>query len=284
MVMGLAALLAAVVAWILLASTPWRLRMKSQSSDAYLDVLLSVLRQPPFPLADGDSRSIERDIQTIMVRVANEGISFLTKTLPAFGKRVLLSVEEGMLVDFPGFATMKSQPHPAFLQVVTTRLFDSEGRLRTDADPLAMKHLEQVVFMFYKLGLPHTEHESQNVINGFVQVDDQLAGLTLPDDEIFVVAKSLVRSVVQGYNPDIFRPRHGPGAVATGERLDDKWFFGTIYGQLEKSFPYIRCFTAMDPAGGKADFDILSRVKPALNGCAKVVLVPKDSRDRKSVV
>lgn len=254
-------------------------RLKSLDPELYQDLLFDILRQPPYPLQGRDSKHIERDILTVRSRVANEGVSFLTKGLPRFGKEVLLAIEEGSLLGVPGFKPSVDPALPAFLQVVLRRIFDANGALRLDSDPLAVRHLEQVCFMFYKLDLPHSPHDEEKVIRDFVATEDELKDIEIGGSgELLVVTKSVISDILLGYNPEEFRPKHGPGATATGEQLERKWQFNAVYAQLEESFPYIRSFTAMDPSEGNVDFGYLKSLKPRFNGSAKVILVPKDSR------
>jgi hypothetical protein len=73
-------------------------------------------------------------------------------------------------------------------------------------------------------------------------------------------------------------PRHGPGAVATGERLEAKWIFSRLYGDIHRVYPYYQYYMA---GWGSELMDRLGWYKGLERrqaGVAKVVLVPKDSR------
>lgn len=73
------------------------------------------------------------------------------------------------------------------------------------------------------------------------------------------------------------RPKHGPGAVATGERAHEKHVFKRIYRQIEQVYPFTEYFefnlTAVADRYHK--YESLEELD---SGTAKVVLVPKDSR------
>jgi len=51
------------------------------------------------------STSADRDINTVSVRTEHEGVSFLTITLPAFGKEFERALDQGYIADdqFTGF-------------------------------------------------------------------------------------------------------------------------------------------------------------------------------------
>lgn len=71
--------------------------------------------------------------------------------------------------------------------------------------------------------------------------------------------------------------RHGPGAVATGERGHEKSTFGRWYRDLGLVFPYEEYFFFNANAFASHLSDFLA-FEPMESGTAKVVLVPKDSR------
>lgn len=243
----------------------------------YMELVLRLLRQPTYPRPNRGS--VERDAETFVARAELEGIGFLTKTLPRLGKWLLESIEVGNIVGPPpGFRQLRDCALPAFMQDALMRLFDVDGRLLDEACPQALAYAEQVLFACYKLELPYAKAEEERVVGGFVATERELAECTIPRDELLYVAGSIVKQVVGGFNPDHFKPRHGPGAVATGEKAERKWYFDTVYAQLEKFYPYFTHFTTCGAGVDKEFWPEKAPRKAALNGHAKVVLVPKDSR------
>lgn len=93
-------------------------------------------------------------------------------------------------------------------------------------------------------------------------------------------ARELITRITSGIRVEDFMPRHGPGAVATGEMPWGKFNFSIMYESLDQIWPYDEYFHA-----SLSHFEHSrlreGRLTNALiqkNGTAKVVLVPKDSR------
>lgn len=66
----------------------------------------------------------ERDMMTIMSRVEHEGISFLTITLPTFGKDFERSLSRGFIDSSCFLSFKKHGAIPAFLQGMLSQVFD----------------------------------------------------------------------------------------------------------------------------------------------------------------
>jgi len=247
-------------------------------SEVYLDLALSVLDQDPL---DATSRKdLDRDRRTLCDRFHKEGLSFLTKTLPLLGKALDLGlVELRLQVPREFVRAHKCTGIPAFLQAYFRRIFDVDGTLLEAADPDAVKHLRQLLFMSYKLELPYSEKAEQRVIANFVQTELELEiGSDVESSGLTAAASYVVREVLYGFKPMEITPRHGPGAVATGERLEEKWDFSRLYRGIHRVYPYYEYYLAgwgnelMDRLGWYRSLERLE------TGVAKVVLVPKDSR------
>lgn len=104
----------------------------------------------------------------------------------------------------------------------------------------------------------------------------------MPNDqesrEILEVSSYIIESIFRDFDPKDIVPRHGPGAVATGERLEEKWEFSRLYDKIHQTYPYYEYFIA---GGAKELVDRLEwykNLERLKDGRAKVVLVPKDSR------
>ncbi|DAD50968.1 RNA-directed RNA polymerase [ssRNA phage SRR6255746_3] len=241
----------------------------------YLELLVATLSDNPLSLSQKD---LQRDIKTIRSRVAQEGLSFLTKTLPKLGK-ALDAVMAGDTFDLPrGFPRGKGK-RPAFLQAYFKRVLGNDGELLDDADVDAIKHIRQVCYMLYKLELPYSAKTEQAVLDGFVRTEQELEIPRNGDsDSIIAAASYIVRDLLEGFNPKEIVCRHGPGAVATGERTNDKWTFKRLYSSIHQYYPYYEYFVAgwaaevLDRVGWYKSLERLT------SGQAKVILVPKDSR------
>jgi hypothetical protein len=218
------------------------------------------------------------DSRTIRTRVHSEGLSFLTKTLPKLGRALDEGLESGVLHLPRNFRKESgSVSRPAFLQAYFRTVFDEDGHLRDSPNVDAIKHLRQVLFGFYKLELPFAFDSERQVIDAFVETESVLKDFNVPINDIYDVASWVIEDVFEGFDPRDIKPRHGPGAVATGERLDEKWTFSRYYFSLHQQYPFSQYMrTNFDHVLDSWDeMDSLERLS---SGVAKVCLVPKDSR------
>jgi len=250
---------------------------KSQVQEIYLNLCLQlILDGPPCPRRRVNLR---KDIETIKSRYRCEGLSFLTKTLPRLGKWFDQCLVETEVSPPPGFATKKGSSIPAFLQAYFTLVLEDDGSVRDNVDPTIVAHIRQICFVVYKLELSYTAEQENQVIGSFVSTEAALESLVIPDDdEVIHLMSRITKTVFSGFDPKDILPRHGPGSVATGERLEDKWVFTRKYKPIHSVYPYYDYFIV----GGA--LEILDRLewykslRPLDRGIAKVILVPKDSR------
>lgn len=234
----------------------------------------------------GDHASVRkidyvRDQEEIRNRVRSEGLGFLTKTLPRLGKAIDKALSKGVMLQFTSFKRRKGTELPAFCWELFNKIFDSAGRERSDACPMALKQLRQLCFVLYKLKLPYDLATADEAIKSFVQTDQDLEfnlqDLNPVEMAIAEHARRIVRRVLSGICPLDITPRHGPGAVATGETSDRKRYFSRFYPSLDRKYPYTEYFYAnLQHVADRLDH--LQTLESLEHGTAKVVLVPKDSR------
>jgi len=251
--------------------------LKSQVS-VYADLVCRLIRCDPLQLSS--PKYLSKDIETVMDRYQSEGLPFLTKTLPKLGKALDLGLSSAFFTCPHEFK--RSSRHgstPAFMQAYFKKVFDEKGVLRDEADPQVVKHLRQVLLFAYKLQVPYEKKVEVSVLETFISND---ANLEFDDTgesaSILDAASYIIRNIFKGFNPKDIIPRHGPGAVATGERLEEKWTFRRLYSSIHQSYAYYDYYIV----GGASELiDRLEWYKSLTRldeGCAKVVLVPKDSR------
>lgn len=242
----------------------------------YADLLSELLFDNPLAT---NVKSVSRDVQTLRERASKEGLSFLTKVLPRLGK-ALDSGLVNMSFSIPsGFKSAKDSCIPAFMQEYFKLVFHANGSVRHDADPSAVSHLRQVCFSCYKLEVPYQDAQKEAVIANFETTEIELhsfdGGFTGGEID---AAGYIIRDVFRDFDHKSIVPRHGPGAVATGESLDDKWHFARLYRGIHQVYPYYEYFVV---GGARELIDRLGwyrSLKRLNEGVAKVVLVPKDSR------
>jgi hypothetical protein len=224
-------------------------------------------------------KSFLKDMETIRHRVAMEGISFCTKVLPKLGKAFDAALDTTILEIPLGIKrSRRNRTIPAFMQGMFSLVFSEAGRLLDDTPPLVVKHIRQVLYLVYKLKLEYSQAQEQAVIDGFLDNENFLLSFEVPETEDLLRARKLLERLFSGFDPKDIRPRHGPGAVASGQRGDQKWEFDTLYDHIHQKYPYYDYYVV-----GRGR-ELLDRARwyRSLNrtqfGIAKVCLVPKDSR------
>jgi hypothetical protein len=256
--------------------------MNDVSIDIYLGVfkasLSDVAGSSAYPNAEH-----ERDLLEIESRTANEGISFLTRTLPSLAKAIDLALATGAVLQTAGFQKRPKSEIPLLFGSLIEQVFDDSGLERSDASPGALGWLRQLLYLFYKLELPIDAKQADEVINSFKTVDRDLGReLKIQDPTMQWIVRQasvLVKRVVAGTDPRgaFFAPRHGPGAVATGEKIYEKSVFRRFYRKLHEEFPYEEYFF-YSSTHLCDELQAFLSLEEKETGTAKVVLVPKDSR------
>lgn len=219
------------------------------------------------------------DLKKFRSRLDCEGFSFLTKTLPRLGKAFDKALQGNTRFNPQGFEKKPGTTIPKFIGWLFDRVFTGLGEIRSDADIRAISDIRQITGLVYKLNLPYEERENSKVLDSFVAIEEELTQLVIdPTDAVVRKARRLVTSVLTGSCPRDIIPRHGAGAVATGEKVGRKPHFSRIYRGLEAKYPFTEYFMASmshsadDPPHQRGDLEVLE------HGTARVVLVPKDSR------
>lgn len=246
------------------------------------------------------TEELARDLIEIRSRTKNEGISFLTKVLPRLGKALDRALASSTLLKVDSFRKRDDDKRPIFLGKLFEKVFDSEGRVRFITAPqegtdvpkgsdsqacreaaLAVGAIRQICYCFYKLNIPYTDAQAKEVIDSFIRTEADLDyhrdGLDWRGQSILREARKLVHRVLANLDPRTGIPRHGPGAVATGEKSPEKHHFGRYYRQLHAYYPFDEwmCYNLTHLSDS---LDKLMALEEVDSGIAKVILVPKDSR------
>jgi len=192
------------------------------------------------------------DIKTVQVRVEHEGLSFLTITLPDFGKDFHKSLEQGSVDSslFKAFSRKREAPGdiglPRFLGGFLSRVFDGRsGLLLADPDVTAIFAIRQLSLLFSKILLPCSDARVRRAMSEFVECEQDVrkndAGLTDADLATFARVSSLLFADVWSrvdlaiYSGNIV-PRHGPGSTSDKLRGNAKYNLSTWTDRLEEIF------------------------------------------------
>lgn len=224
-----------------------------------------------------------RDCITITRRIENEGISFLTITLPSFCRDFERSLDEGFIppAHFRSFRRKKGTCLPAFLQGFMGMVFNPDGSLLNDPSSSAIKAIRQICLFAKKILLPCTTSREKKAEEAFVKCESDLHSVTYDPvllDVYSRVSKIVMNDLLVDFE-EFYReivPRHGPGITTDAGIGNKKFLFPTWYSRVEKYFP----FTEFGIASISNYVDGLSShpvvfVEPRDEPPVKVVFVPK---------
>jgi len=233
-------------------------------------------------------KETDRDAEVISCRTQAEGLSFLTKTLPKFGKALDRALQVEEFTPMSEFSHDTGTAYPRLFRRFTELIFEKDGRLREDPDVAAIQSLRQVTYCFYKYQLPYHDLTVRLSIEEFVDVDQSISPLGSDVDTIATIyhAQEVLNVLFQNSfadEPDriafdTLRPKNGPGAVAHGEKPWQRYEPRRFYTNLDRLVPYGSFFYYNDRHlfdHWDSYFELDHRGRP---GTAILLAVPKDSR------
>lgn len=183
-------------------------------------------------LSDGrvSIRDVRLDIRRIRYRLGTEGISFLTKTLPSYGKAFDNALSH---YDVPmTILGLKKRPGteiPKLFGCLFKLVIDYDGLplYRDESDAQAVYALRQLLYVLYKLELPYAPETEVAVLDRFIANDLSLAQKPIdPNCYLIRKARVLITSLFSGLTHKMLAdivPGHGPGSVSTGQREWQKY-------------------------------------------------------------
>lgn len=247
-----------------------------------------------------DKNACRDTIRLVSRRVSEEGVGFLTKTLPKLGKALdrALSSDEPFDCRPLGFNTLRDGQLPRFLGEFFSRIFADSGILLTHPCVSSVRVLRQVLYILYKYELPYSAEQEQLVVSKFEQTERELENTDrfvrqladdlpvhrpihpkhLPTDIYSRVreARRLLRELFRSFDPHDIKPRHGPGTVATKQRLWGKYQWSNISRRIRDVYPVDSYYFVNLEHVADRQQELLQINDEDLP--ARVILVPKDSR------
>ncbi len=227
--------------------------------------------------------STSHDWKTIVRREKDEGLSFLTITLPSFCDDLQkgLAAEKVDSTLFVGYA--KNGCLPRFLSGFTSQIFDPKSGVLVDEPSIeAIQSLRQLTLFYGKLNLKCSDARIKAAFEKFIDCEKQVK---LYDDlrtETDYSDFARISSILFGdvfsyvdrkvYEGDII-PKHGPGKTA--DRLDGNAKYNqTVWTErLETYFPHMEnLFPSVSHFLNGPEIDLLD---PGAEVPVKVTAVPK---------
>lgn len=240
--------------------------MKSLLVPLWLQCIRDIGRMGSYP-------GTTRDVITITSRVKDEGLSFLTITLPAFARDFERSLEEGR-IDSTAFRSFRKVGLiPAFLRGITSRVFDDHGILLANPDPKAIGHVRQLTLMFKKLKAECAPKRNAAALRAFVQVERDMANLRVPQEKLdrFTKVSMYLWSAFEVLNFDELSPKFGPGVTADKLSHLKRREFSYWHERLDDFFPFYGTALSIGAIGERD----VSLVAEDQESPVRVILVPK---------
>jgi hypothetical protein len=247
-------------------------------------------------LSSTQRSTLNNDWKKLFNRFSNEGIGFLTTTLPNLGKEIISSFKTGSLKVPTSFKKMKGTNLPLFYNRLFCRIYDSNGVLKLCPDTESIRVLNQLLFMFYKLEVPYTDKKKDKVLKDYIETENDLKTIFLrEDDEHLAKARKIITNMFKDFDPMDIVPHISNGALATGEKGADKYYFKRKYSKIHEFYPYYRYFVASpDHLFGKTKDRNFVNYDPSLikwykglencvSGVSKMCFVNKDSRGPRTI-
>lgn len=263
------------------------------------DLLVIFERSPslrdsiPFNLA----RECARDYLYIESRVLSEGLPFLTGSLPRLGKWFdqKLAERDGALIEgfkpYTKLITGNEQVAcPLFMRVYAYVIHCVPGMHQERAEVIRL--YRSLLFLFYKLEVPLTTSQLDNNLLKWKTIELELTLHEYPSyyDQVAIQLREYISRIMDdaGYCFEIDRPRHGPGAVAGGEKGDEKWECPKFLTPLHLVYPWYDIYLGYRSNGRISDHmagEYLNLVKGrgVHEATSRLLFVPKDSRGPRTI-
>jgi hypothetical protein len=234
------------------------------------------------------STSTTKDINTVLRRVENEGVSFLTITLPSFGKDFQYCLDQAS-VSPKSFLSFRKTGSclPSFLRGFTELVFDSgTGVLLDKPDIEAIYAVRQLTLIYGKMLLPCTPEREAQAMSDYIQCDKEVkyADSILPDSmlsEFGRMGQLLFGSLFASVDSDIYNeritPKHGPGATAERLSANEKYLTRYWTERLEKVF-HVGDFLYPNLRLIDGGYDALDFLEPDAEMPSRVISVPKTQK------
>lgn len=228
--------------------------------------------------------SASRDKRTITSRTKDEGVSFLTITLPSYAKDFEKSLDQGW-VDPSLFSSFgKHKCLPRFLGGFMDLVFDrSTGQLLADPSHEAIFFIRQITLMCKKILLPCTKERERRAFDEYVKCENEVSAWNENVSERLIRRFADISHVLWDHDLSIIDrkvyegrhvPRHGPGTTAERIVANAKFVQPTWTNRLERNLFQSADFLIPN-SGFYEELESVDFVEPGRELPVRVVSVPK---------
>jgi hypothetical protein len=220
--------------------------------------------------------------QYVLMRLSNEGFSFLSRTLPQLSKAVLNGLELGRVILPTSFANSHGC-FSRYFRVWLLKIFDKHGVVLAQPCAESIKRLRQFCDYFYKLSVSYNKEQLENARVSFKNIEAEVSAYKGSQDWI-----EKLRSSFHHLYPELMRyklsdvlnehkPRTTSGSFYGSENNPEPFYIykdmsASVVGTTYKAFKAISGYFRKV----KTNFDRVSLVEDQYQ--SKVLFVPKDSR------
>lgn len=202
---------------------------------------------------------------------------FIYTQMPLLAKQLELALRDNVFTPLGAFKCQKNSALPQFLYELFIKVFDKDGYIRVEPDVLVIRHLRQLLLLFYKFEVPFSSIQEEEATQKFVDTDCSVKTTSFPFGITEVRANML--SLLPSDPYDI-RPHHSNGATADrGFNNYHKRVVRRFFPSLMKEFPPHYFFNCRDHAYMWSS----SNKVPLAEIPARLAFVPKDSRGPRSI-
>jgi len=249
---------------------------------------LLLWKELAFELASYCCTSADRDLKTVTARFENEGDSFLTITLPNFGKDFERSLDRGTVERdlFAGFGWQAGLPR--LFSGFLAQIFDRNTGVLLDVPNIeAIRAVRQLTLMFGKIDLPCSKERVRKALQGYVQCEKdvevangRLLGNPVDSEDFRRVSKQLFKWVLDDVQQKLldgeYLPKHGPGATADYLVGNQKYGSDTWPVRLEPYFPFLEnVVSSWNLMSMRDQLDGIDFLEPGRELPVRVITVPK---------
>ena len=250
--------------------------------------LIALWNELAIELASRCGTSTTMDRKTVLGRTEDEGVSFLTITLPSFGKDFQFCLDQGMVTPKSFLPFRKTGSClPSFLRGFTESVFHSgTGVLLDEPSIEAIYAVRQLTLIFSKMLLPCTPARERKAFTEYVQCDKEVDDVAacLPESDLSDfsrMATVLFGSYFSAVDRDIYNgeivPKHGPGAVAERLTSNGKYLNRLWTTRLESVF-HVGDFLFPNARYFNEHYDEVDFLEPDTELPSRVISVPKTQK------
>lgn len=195
-------------------------------------------------------RSVDsaRDLKTITIRLKEEGLGFISATLPNLMSE-LFAHSVGKEASYTGWKKQSGAEYPAFLGRLFAEVYN-EGPYSA----ISFAHIYQICVLFKKLNGPFKKEVLRETTRSFIEDDAKLGLIDFQSDVVKPIldkSRELIETVFEDIelSPSTLMPKPGPGATNTPVEHHLRFRPHRLFTSLDEEFGYLDWFYshAWDP-------------------------------------